>query len=235
MKFAQASVLGFSLSLLASMAPSQASAAVQTVGAYNFNTSGQTLNTSAITIAPFTAGAPNTLTAVKLFFKSPKPTFGGQAGLNCGFGCTNTQFTANGTPTFNFSAGAGSLTTDNQGLVTLTPNQASTSTIATSSGTFNGNVVSGIATNNPTLKTYFSGTPTISSYQTLYSAITMPPGASIVWDGNASPFFGPTTLGGDFYIQYEYTSAVPGPLPILGAGAAFAYSRQIRKRIKQSV
>jgi hypothetical protein len=33
------------------------------------------------------------------------------------------------------------------------------------------------------------------------------------------------------YIQSDPT-AVPGPLPILGIGAAFGFSRKLRKRIK---
>jgi len=237
MKFASASVLGISLGLLGSIAPSHVLAATQDVGPFSFNTIGQNLNTSAIPISPFT-GDPSKLTAVRLFFKDPKPVFAGAAGLNCGFGCSSTIFTANGTPTFNFSAGSGSVTTNNAGLVTLTPNTTSVTTIAASSGSFNGAAIGGIPTSaSTTLQAYFSGSPSgspqISSVQTLYSAITMPPGASIVWDGLAG-VFPPTTLAGQFYIEYEYTSAVPGPLPILGAGAAFAYSRQIRKRIKQS-
>lgn len=35
--------------------------------------------------------------------------------------------------------------------------------------------------------------------------------------------------------QKQYTPAVPGPLPIFGAGAAFAFSRRLRNRIKQAV
>ena len=239
MKFAHTSLLGISLALLGGLAPSQAVAATQTVGGYSFKTIGQTAVTSpAISIAPFTAGAPSTLMAVRLYFQpSSKPTFGGQAGLNCGFGCSSTVFTANGTPTFNFSGGNGSVTTDNLGLVTLDPNTTSVTAIADSKGSFNGSPLGGIPTSgNAPLQTYFSGSPSISSYQTLYSAQTLPPGASIVWDGLVGQF-DPTTLEGEFSIEYEYTggTSVPGPLPILGAGAAFAYSRQIRKRIKQSV
>ena len=236
MKFASASVLGIGLGLLGSIDPSHVLAATQDVGPFSFNTIGQNVNTFAIPISPFTAAAPNKLTAVRLLFKDPKPVFDGEAGLNCGFGCNGTVFTASGTPTFNFSAGSGSVTTNNAGLVTLAPNTTSVTTVATSSGSFNGAAVGGLPTSaSPTLQAYFSGSPLISSVQTLYSAQTLPPGASVVWDGVAG-LFGPTTLAGQFYIEYEYTgdTAVPGPLPILGAGAAFAYSRQIRKRIKQS-
>ncbi|MFN9621793.1 MAG: hypothetical protein ACK587_02995 [Cyanobacteriota bacterium] len=40
-------------------------------------------------------------------------------------------------------------------------------------------------------------------------------------------------ISGEFGLQYVYTY-VPGPLPILGAGAAFGWSRRIRRRIAKS-
>lgn len=39
----------------------------------------------------------------------------------------------------------------------------------------------------------------------------------------------PSSVGS---INYTITQAVPGPLPILGAGAAFGFSRQLRRRVK---
>lgn len=35
-------------------------------------------------------------------------------------------------------------------------------------------------------------------------------------------------------IDNNYTQAVPGPLPLLGAGAAFGFSRRLRSRIKRA-
>jgi len=32
--------------------------------------------------------------------------------------------------------------------------------------------------------------------------------------------------------SFQQTTRVPGPLPLLGAGAAFGFSRRIRSRIK---
>jgi hypothetical protein len=38
--------------------------------------------------------------------------------------------------------------------------------------------------------------------------------------------------GGSYSAQLDVGETVPGPLPILGAGVAFGYSRKVRKRIK---
>ena len=42
-----------------------------------------------------------------------------------------------------------------------------------------------------------------------------------------------SSVGGSFTTLLDTTS-VPGPLPVLGAGAAFGFSRKLRKRIKQA-
>lgn len=49
-----------------------------------------------------------------------------------------------------------------------------------------------------------------------YSNATIPTGANYVW------------------AQVEAVASVPGPLPIFGAGAAFGFSRKLRKRIQES-
>jgi hypothetical protein len=41
------------------------------------------------------------------------------------------------------------------------------------------------------------------------------------------------TIAGQFGLEYVYTY-VPGPLPILGAGAAFGWTRRLRRRISKS-
>jgi len=41
------------------------------------------------------------------------------------------------------------------------------------------------------------------------------------------------SISGEFGLQYVYTY-VPGPLPIVGAGAAFGWSRRLRRRIAKS-
>jgi hypothetical protein len=51
-------------------------------------------------------------------------------------------------------------------------------------------------------------------------------------DNTATVNFG-AIISGEFGLQYVYTY-VPGPLPIVGAGAAFGWSRRIRRRIAKS-
>jgi hypothetical protein len=233
MKSVRYGLVGLGMALVSSAIP--AHAATQTVGGFSFSTSGQSEVTSpTIPITPFTAGPSSSLTAVKIYFQSPAPTFGGDVGLIPGFAAPPVAFTAEGTPLFSFSGGNGSLTTTG-GSVTLTPSSASVQTVATASGSFTGVPVGSISTTgNPSLQSYFSTSPLIEKYKTAYSSATVPSGGSGAYDGGTG--LNPTTLSGQFYIQYEYTGApVPGPVPLLGASAAFAYSRRIRRRIKSSV
>lgn len=39
------------------------------------------------------------------------------------------------------------------------------------------------------------------------------------------------TVGGQIAVRWHYSFEVPGPLPIAGAGAAFAWSRRLRRRV----
>jgi hypothetical protein len=232
-------IFGLGMALVGLSGPAQAAPpmSTQTVGGYTFSTTGTASVTSpVIPIAPFTAGLPTSLTSVKIYFQGTKPSFGGQAGLLPGFGGSK-SFTATGTPTFNFSSGAGSLTTT-AGSITLNPSSAGSNSVSAASGNFNGIALGGISTNTLTLQTYFSGSPQIASYSMAYSGNSAPVGGSVIFDGAIGQVL-PTTLSGQFYIQYEYTlppsATTPGPLPLLGAGAAFTFSRQIRRRIKSSV
>ena len=66
------------------------------------------------------------------------------------------------------------------------------------------------------------------AYQVFYKDVTNPPA------GVAS---GPQYLGcwqGNNCTTTRISISVPGPLPLLGVGAAFGYSRRLRKRIKTS-
>jgi hypothetical protein len=71
----------------------------------------------------------------------------------------------------------------------------------------------------------------------LTSFVTGLPGGAVSVTAGAFTFndtFLPT--GGSYSAQVNVAreDTVPGPLPILGAGAAFAYSRRLRKRVKSA-
>jgi uncharacterized repeat protein (TIGR03803 family) len=78
-----------------------------------------------------------------------------------------------------------------------------------------------------TLKASFTGYPNGGDYP----FVTMTPAG----DGT---FYGATTFGGayDSGSIYQFdpnaSSSVPGPLPLMGAGAAFGWSRRLRRRIQ---
>lgn len=216
--------------LAVAAAPAHALISTQTVGPYSFKTSGTTPQTTPISITPFSASAASTLTGVKLSLPTPQPQFGGQVGLVPAFAPAPVNFSATGTPSFTFSSSAGTLSTT-ASTITITPNSVSSQTVAAASGTFNGTAASGIPTfGSPTLQAYFAGSPQIISYSTTYSGSSIPVGGALAFNGGTG--LNPTTLEGDFYIQYQYLSEVPAPLPIAGAAMAFAHTRRLRKRIK---
>ena len=238
MKTARTGLVGFSIALLSAVNPSQAFAmGMQEVGGFNFSTSGASVNNSAIPITPFSAADASKLTAVKIYFKPTLPTFGGQARLMADG--DPTDFANTGKLTFNFTSGSGALTTTPSS-ITLNPSNASANTTATANGNFTGVAIGSITTNTGLLQSYFSGAPMIGDYFATYASSSTPDGGSVNNNGKSTGTgqYLPTTLGGQFYVQYEYAqdvSSVPGPLPLLGAAAAFGYSRQIRRKIKASV
>lgn len=73
--------------------------------------------------------------------------------------------------------------------------------------------------------------PKLLPVNTFFSLTSNPGGAFIVAGDNATTLTLPNNLAGSF-VTYNF---VPGPLPILGAGAAFSWSRRLRKRISQRV
>jgi hypothetical protein len=77
-----------------------------------------------------------------------------------------------------------------------------------------------ITTNTVDLQNYFATNPVINNYYVAYDF-----GPTGVIAGGATPS---TNFMGNMYLEYQY---VPGPLPLLGAGAAFGWSRRLRKRI----
>jgi len=219
--------------------PAHAVTQTLTVGPSSFSTTGTAVST-ATTPTSFTGfnTSLGTLTAVKLTNSSGgniQATFNGTIGIgtfiitppNSG----NPVFTAQATPTFGFSNG--STITGSIGGATLTPDTVTVggipvSTSATGSGVYSG-ATTAIAINNPGLAAYFAAAPTINNYSALWTLNATNNGAFF---SNAL-----TLSGSQLYLTYEYDDGldVPGPLPVLGAGVAFGFSRKLRKRIRSSV
>lgn len=211
-------------------APAHAILQTQTVGPVSFSTSGTAAKTGqSLAFNPFTAAAPSALTGVRIGIGTAA-SFSGQVGLLPGF-TTSATYAGSGTPTFTF--GNGTAITSSPSAITLQNNTTTTSNVVTNaSGNFSGTPISTSAS-APTIQSYFSSAPTVVSYVTAYSFIS-DPGSAATADlpiGTGTS----TIFSGDLYLTYEYndgTNPVPGPLPILGAGAAFGFSRKLRKRIR---
>jgi hypothetical protein len=230
------------------VSPAHAIIQTQTVGPASFSTSGTTVSTSTVPIsfAGFNT-ALGTLSSVRLTNGTGgniAGTFGGDVSLAKISGPART-FTASAFPTFIFSnlssfSGSGSSVTlggpggqlDGTYIVSGTGTQGA---IATAGGSYSG-TTSALATNSIALRNYFSGTPTINSYFTNWTIASTPAGGLstvdlLPEDGTSA------TLSGQLYLTYEYddgVNPVPGPLPVLGAGAAFGFSRKLRQRIRSS-
>lgn len=222
--------------------PAHAILQTQTVGPVSFSTSGTITSTSTIPVsfAGFNTSL-GTLSGVRLTNGTGgniAGTFDDNVQIVKLSGGTRT-FTASAAPTFIFSNTDSSTFTGSSSSVTLTPNFVSGSGVqsvnATASGSYSG-ATSALATNTSSLRNYFSGTPTISSYFTSWTIVSDPVGGLSTVD--LDPADGTSaTLSGQLYLTYEYddgVNPVPAPLPLLGAGAAFGFSRKLRKRIRSS-
>lgn len=211
--------------------PAHAITQTVTVGPQSFSATGTAPSTTPLTFAPFNSTL-GTLTGVRLSNASGgvgyTAAFSGTVGLGQ-FDTDTRTYTAAATPGFLFSNGSG--ITGSTESVTLTPSVVSTAGItpSTATGTYTNTSVSSIAVNTPTLQTYFTtGSPSINLYSAVWT-LTAPNGGGF--------FNNALTIGSSqLYLTYEYNDAnpVPGPLPVLGAGAAFGFSRKLRKRIRSS-
>ena len=225
---------GAAVSTMAS--PAHAITQTQTVGPVSFSTLGTTVSTSTspTSFAGFNASL-GTLTAVKLTNSSGgnlTGAFGGSIGIGTFLTSgANPVFTAQATPTFTFSNG--STITGPADNAILTPNFVTVganpvSTTANASGSYSG-ATQAIAIGNSALLAYFTASPTINSYSALWTLNATNSGAFF---NNAITF-----SGTDLSLTYVYddgVNPVPGPLPVLGAGAAFGFSRKLRQRIRSS-
>jgi hypothetical protein len=72
---------------------------------------------------------------------------------------------------------------------------------------------------NPSVDAFFGPGVTTALFTQSFSLAGLPQGASVV-----------NSLG---LTLTQKTTSVPGPLPILGAGAAFGFSRKLRRRVRQ--
>ncbi len=216
-------------------APAHAVLQTQTVGPVSFSTSGTATKTNQnLAFNPFTAAAPSTLTSVRIGTETAA-SFSGNVGLVPGF-TTEAFYTASGTPTFTF--GNGTVITATSSTIKLQPDKTETANIVSeASGSFTGTPIP-TSTSNNLIRSYFStASPTITSYVTAYSFISTP-GSATTADLPAG--VGTSTIfSGQLYLTYEYEDGkappVPGPLPILGAGTAFGFSRKLRKRIRSRI
>ena len=216
-------------------APAHAVLQTQTVGPVSFSTSGTATKTNQnLTFNPFTAAAPSTLTSVRIG-TGTDASFSGNVGLLPGF-TTGALYSGSGTPAFTF--GNGTTITATSSTIKLQPdNTETTNIVSEASGSFTGAPIP-TSTSNNLIRSYFStASPTITSYVTTYSFISTAGSAATA---DLPVGVGTSTIfSGQLYLTYEYEDGkappVPGPLPILGAGTAFGFSRKLRKRIRSRI
>ena len=221
------------------IAAGPAHALIQTVspiGGVGFSTSGSNVNDTNIQFPPFSASAPANLLGVRV--KLLSSLFSGSynlIGLNTG--TVTITSTVAAVPKFTFTGIVGASSGASQAL-NPTPRITSCPTFSYPGGTFCADTVAlspasqlynkafaQLAASTPALQAYFTGTPTIDFTETLYTKTQTPLSPSLAFDPASLNF------AGNIVLEYEY---VPGPLPLLGAGAAFGWSRRLRRRISES-
>ena len=218
------------------VSPAHAIIQTQTVGPVSFSATGTTISTATSpTSFPGFNASLGTLGAVKLTGAAGgnfTASFGGTIGFGQ-FDTTSRTYTVTAAPTFTFGNVEASAFGGTSSPVGFSPPGSNTIntiglTTVAATGSYSG-AISALTTNTNSLKSYFSGTPSIVSYATLW-ALTAPTGGGF-FNNNL------TFSGSQLYLTYEYDDGlnpVPGPLPILGAGTAFGFSRKLRKRIRSS-
>lgn len=208
---------------------------VSPIGGGGFSTTGIGPNNTAIQFPGFSAAPSTGLLGVRI--KLSNANFTGRYSLsyvdpdNNPIPATTITATAYGSPKFTFTSGIGSSIGTTQ---ELTPNKtfncpSGPDHVCSSGSVFlaptpqpYSGMFAQLATGTVALQTYFTGTPTIDISQTLYSKIQVPTDPDLGLSANNLNFAGMIQL------EYEY---VPGPLPLLGAGAAFGWTRRLRRRI----
>jgi hypothetical protein len=189
---------------------------------------GYTLSTATLTIAGTTGGnfkASNPLSGTPATLASSQ-NFSLQANLQTSPGYTN-NITPISPSTFTIpgASSPGGIYTfgmANYNLV-VTP-QVLTWTIWNTTSIGGGAAPAG----DPSFFTNATPQPKSLPVNTFFQIASTPPGAFINTGDNAS------TLGINLAGSFVTYTFVPGPLPVLGAGAAFGWSRRLRRRISQT-
>lgn len=209
---------------------------VSPIGGGGFSTSGPNVNDTNIQFPPFSAAAPSNLLGARI--KLLNSFFTGSynlVALNTGTVTISSDVVA--VPKFTFTGIVGSSSGASQSL-TPSPRVTNCPSFSFPGGTVCADTVvlnpasqlyinafAQLASSTPALQAYFTGTPTIDFTETLYTKTQTPLSPSLAFDPASLNF------AGNIVLEYEY---VPGPLPLLGAGAAFGWSRRLRQRITES-
>ncbi|MCS5700116.1 choice-of-anchor E domain-containing protein [Cyanobium sp. FGCU-52] len=148
-----------------------------------------------------------------------------------------------GTFTTNFGSGTWILPGVNQTIFNANPSDLPTGTPSATFGQLNTAITNNFNvnsfTNDAAILAAFTGTGNVSATFNWTIALDITNGAT----NGTTWFLGTSTnpaaarvsaLFQDITLTYEYRPNTPGPLPILGASAAFVCSRRIRRRILMS-
>ncbi|MFN9548320.1 MAG: hypothetical protein ACK6AD_14860 [Cyanobacteriota bacterium] len=210
-----------------------------------FSTTGENLTAVTLSFPRFDASIiPPDRTSIVLkgynYVLSPA-TLGGEAGVACvtfispGTCPVNGPFNVKATLTFNSMSGgtAPGFSPITESVAGPAPANA-TNNFALST-TANGLLSSDILFTSGQVPNFTQppSTPlaSLTGYQTAWSLQTA---ANLPVPSNVFGVWTVATVSGSIGVRYIY-EYVPGPLPILGAGAAFSWSRRLRKRVKQAV